>query len=354
MYYPVASRIAALTTVRRERLLPVTGHVLVSPGEMVGSADVIARCQLPGKVHVLDVSRTLGIPRSRVARTMRKSVGDTVQANELLAAPRGPLGRFGKGCRSPIDGEVIEIRDGLILIESAPPAFELRAHVQGKVTNVMPNRGAVISVTGALIQGVWGSGGEAEGVLKMLVDTPQKPLRGRAIDVSCHGTIVVGGRIMDKEVFEHAVQARVRGIVAGGMDAELRQAVLDLPIPVMLTEGFGALPMSELVFDLLKSHSGRGAMLTADTRTRRGARRPEVLIPLEGHSTAEEGSGMMPLKEGSQVRALRAPYLGAVGTVVDLPAQPRRIESGARLAVAVVDLDGEQVQIPLANLELIL
>ncbi len=354
MYYPVASRIAALTTVRRERLLPVTGHVLVSTGEVVGSADVIARCQLPGQIHVLDVCRTLGIPRSRVARTMRKSVGDTVNANELLAAPRGPLGRFRKGCRSPIDGEVIEIRDGLILIETAPPTFELRAHVQGAVTNVMPNRGAVISVTGALIQGMWGSGGEAEGVLKMLVDTPQKPLRGRAIDVSCHGTIVVGGRIVDEEVFEHAVQARVRGIVAGGMDARLRRAVLDAPIPVMLTEGFGALPMSELAFDLLRSNSGRGAMLTADVRTRRGARRPELLIPLEGHSAAKEGSGIMPLQEGSQVRALRAPYLGAVGTVVDLPAQPRRIESGARLAVAVVELDGEQVQIPLANLELIL
>ncbi len=356
MYYPVASRIAALTTVRRERILPVTGHVLVNPGEMVGPADVIARCQLPGEVHVLDVCRTLGIPRSRAARTIRKSVGDTVQTDELLASPRGPLSRFGKACRSPIDGEVIEIRDGLILIESAPSTFELRAHVRGEVTNVMPNRGAVISVTGALIQGMWGSGGEAEGVLKMLADTPQKPLRGRVIDVSCHGTIVVGGRIVDEEVFEHAVQARVRGIVAGGMDAGLRRAVLSLPIPVILTEGFGALPMSELVFDLLRSNGGREAMLTADTRTRRDARRPEVLVPLqEGQSTAEEGSGIMPLQEGSQVRALRAPYMGAVGTVVDLPAQPRRIESGARLAVAVVELhDGEQVQIPLANLESIL
>jgi hypothetical protein len=60
------------------------------------------------------------------------------------------------------------------------------------------------------------------------------------------------------------------------------------------------------------------------------------------------------MKAGVQVRALRAPHLGKVGTVVDLPARPQRIESGARLPVAVVDLDdGKQVSIPLANLELI-
>jgi len=355
MYYPVASRIAAQTTVRRERLLPAPGQVLVGPGEMVGPADVVARCQLPGEVKALDVCRAMGIPRSRVAKYVRRSVGDAVQANDLLASPRGMFSRFRKGCRSPVDGEVIEIRDGLILIESAATTFELRAHVRGEVTNVMPNRGVVVSVSGALIQGMWGSGGEAEGVLKMLVDSPQKPLRGRAIDVSCHGTIVAGGWIFDESVFEQAVEARVRGIIVGGMDAELRPSLQSLPFPVMLTDGFGATAMAQPAFALLQSNMGREALLSADTRTRRDARRPEVLIPLRnGHDASEGGPGILALEVGAQVRALRAPYLGNVGTVVDLPAQPRRIESGARLPVAVVELyDGKQVSIPLANLELI-
>lgn len=355
MYYPVSSRITDLTTVRRERLLPAPGQVLVGPGEMVGPADVVARCQLPGEVRVLDVCRTLGIPRARVAKYMRKSIGDTIQANDLLASPRGPLGRIRRGCRSPVEGQVVEIRDGLILIESAATTFELRAHIRGEVSNVMPNRGVVISVSGALIQGVWGSGGEAEGVLKMLVDNPQKPLRARAVDVSCHGTIVVGGQILDEAVLDQAIEARVRGIIVGGMDAGLCQNLKSLPFPVLLTEGFGALPMSQPVFSLLQSNMGREAMLSADTRTRRDARRPEVLIPLRAEGkVSSEGSGILPMKAGDQIRALRAPYLGGVGTVVDLPAQPQEVESGARLPVAVVDLqDGEQVSIPLANLELI-
>jgi hypothetical protein len=322
---------------------------------MVGPADVVARCQLPGEIRVLDVCRTLGIPRRRAAKYIRKSAGDTVQVNDLLAAPRGPLGQLRKGCRSPVEGQVVEVRDGLILIESAATTLELRAHIRGEVANVMPNRGVVITVSGALIQGVWGSGGEAEGVLKMLVDNPEKPLRARAIDVSCHGTIVAGGRILDETVLDQAVEARVRGIIVGGMDAGLCQNLDSLPFPVLLTEGFGPLSMSQPVFALLKDNAGREALLSADTRTRRDARRPEVLIPLpNGHDDSENDSDIPPMTVGVRVRALRAPHLGKVGTVVDLPTQPQRIESGARLRVAVVDIDdGEQVLIPLANLELI-
>jgi hypothetical protein len=219
----------------------------------------------------------------------------------------------------------------------------------------MPNRGVVITVTGALIQGMWGSGGEAEGVLKMLVDNPEKPLRARAIDVSCHGTIVAGGKILDEAVLEQAVEARVRGIIVGGMDAGLCQNLDSLPFPVLLTEGFGPLSMSQPVFALLKSNIGREALVSSDTRTRRDARRPEVLIPLpNGHGDSEQGSGILPMQAGVQVRALRAPHLGKVGTVIDMPTQPQRVESGARLPVAVVALDdGKQVSIPLANLELI-
>jgi hypothetical protein len=355
MFYPVSSRITALTTVRRERLLPAPGQVLVGPGEKVGPADVVARCQLPGEIRVLDVCRTLGIPRRRAAKYIRKSAGDTVQVDDLLAAPRGLLGRLRRGCRSPVEGQVIEVRDGLILIESAATTLELRAHIRGEVVNVMPNRGVVIAVSGALIQGMWGSGGEAEGVLKTLVDNPEKPLRTRAIDVSCHGTIVVGGRILDEAVLAQAVEARVRGIIVGGMDADLCQNLGSLPFPVLLTEGFGPLPMSQPVFELLKDNAGREALLSADTRTRRDARRPEVLIPLpNGHDGSEERPGSLPLTTGVRVRALRAPHLGRVGTVIDLPVQPRRIESGARVPVAVVDVDnGGQASIPVANLELI-
>jgi hypothetical protein len=295
----------------------------------------------------------LGVPRNRVAETLRKTVGDTIQAEELLAAPPGPLRGLRKSCRSPVSGQVVEIRTNLVLIESAATNLEIRAHIKGQVTNVMPNRGVVISATGALIQAVWGSGGEAVGVLKVVVDSPQKPLRPRSIDVSCHGTIVVGGRILEEAVLTQAVEAKVRGVIVGGANANLIPVLESLPFPVLITQGFGPLPISQPAFSLLHANAGREVMLSANTRSRRDATRPEILIPLraEGEMPGEDGE-MQPLQAGDRVRALRAPYLGALGTVADLPEQLRALESGARTRVATVNLeDGEQVLIPLANLE---
>jgi hypothetical protein len=354
MYYPAQTTIAPLVTIRRERLLPARGQVLVRPGEMVGPADVVARCQVAGEIRVVDVRQALKVRRERADRTLRKAAGDAVQAGEVLAAPRGLLGRL-RRCRAPMDGHVLAARNGMVLIEALPTTFELRAHMKGQIANIMPDRGVVISTVGTLIQGVWGSGGEAEGVLNMLVDSPQKPIRARSIDVSCRGTLVVGGRILDEETLKQAVETKVRGIVAGSASAGLRPALAALPFPVVLTEGFGTQSMSQQAFSLLQSHVGREAILNADTQTRWDVKRPEVIVPLRSdEEKTPEMPGPVPLETGMKVRATRAPHAGALGTVTHLPVQPQRVESGARLPVAEVDLEGEgPVLIPLANLELL-
>ena len=355
MYYLTETRAASSITIRRERLLPARGEVLAHPGEQVGPADVIARCQLPGDTQVVDVSRALGIRRERVAKYIGKNVGDVVQAGELLASHGGLLGRLKPTCRAPVGGQVVAVHDGLVLIEATPSNFELRAHLKGQVTNVMPGVGVVISTTGVLIQGMWGSGGEAEGVLKVLVDSPRKPLRARAIDVSCHGTIVTGGSGLDDKALEQAVVAQVRGIIVGSIGVDLRPLLKTLPFPVIITEGFGSYPMSQAIFALLQSNAGREAMISADTQVRWGARRPEIVIPLHPEEVmVAEDQGAFDLQVGAKVRGLRAPHLGAIGEVTDLPASPLTVESGTKLLVAEVAFeDAEPALIPVANLELI-
>jgi hypothetical protein len=354
MYYPVETRITPLTTIRRERLLPVPGQVLVRSGEVVGPSDVIARCHLPGEVRVVDVSRALGVRRDRIDKVLRKAVGDSVQANEVLAMPGGLFGRLRHSCRAPVEGQITAVRNGLVLIEAAAKTHELRAHVAGQIANVMPNRGVVISTSGALIQGVWGSGGESEGILKVVVDTPQRPIRPRSIDVSCHGTIIVGSWIMDEKVLEQAIEAKVRGIILGSVSFEQCSMLESLPFPVLITEGFGTVAMSQTVFDLLRSSTGREAMLSADIQTRWGAKRPEVLIPLR----AEEGMPAEdplppPLEVGMQVRVVKEPHFGSVGAITDLPTLPQIVGSGGRMPVAEVDFGEDRALIALANLELI-
>jgi hypothetical protein len=355
MYYPVETRVTPLTTIRRERILPARGEVLVQPGEFVGPADIVARCNLPGEVRVIDVSRDLGVQRDRTGRYLRKAEGDPLQAGDVLAAHGGILGRLRRTCRAPVAGSVLAVYKGLVLIEESATTFELAARLKGQVTNIMPDLGVVIATVGSLIQGVWSSGGESEGILKVLVDSPQKPLRAHAIDVSCHGTLLVGGRILDEKALEQAVEAKVRGIIAGSVNADLCPLLRSLPLPIMITEGFGTLPMAEPIFSLLQSNVGREAMLIASTRVDRAGARPELVIPLRAdESLPREESGPLALRVGMQVRVLRAPYLGAWGTVTELPPLPGVVETGARLPVASVDLgNGEPIQVPLANLELI-
>jgi hypothetical protein len=129
-----------------------------------------------------------------------------------------------------------------------------------------------------------------------------------------------------------------------------------LPFPVLITEGFGDVSISEVAFGLLHSNMGREAMLNADVQTRWGARRPEVLIPLRADDAAPADLPTpRALQVGDVVRAACPPHLGALGTVVALPKRPMPTESGARLPSALVDIDGteEAVTIPLANLEII-
>jgi hypothetical protein len=354
IHYPLGTRIARLTSVRVERLLPVQGEVLVAAGDWVEPSDVVARCQARGGIQVVDVGTALDMPHDRAAKLVLKSVGEKVQAGDVLAESKGMLGGSRRRCTAPVDGQVTALRKGWVLIESSPSTFELRAQMKGQVTGVIPDLGVVITAVGTLIQGAWGSGGDAEGVLKIAVDRPRKPLLARYLDASCHGTLLVAGRILDRHAVEQAVEAKVRGIIVGSVAAELVPLLQSVPYPALITEGFGDLPMSQEVFALLRNSTGREAMLRTGAETSLSAKRPEVLIPLKVEGELPpDANGPPSFRVGMLVRGLRAPHFGTTGTVVGLPALAQVMESGARLAVAEVERlkDGEIVPIPLTNLE---
>lgn len=355
MYFPVEARITPLTTLRRERLLPVRGAVLARHGESVGSADVIARCQLPGRLRMVDLGQALGVRREQATRYLLKNISETVQANELLAERSSPFGWRHRTCQAPADGRIVAIRSGQILIQEVGTPFELHAQVDGRVTSVIPERGVVISTVGALIEGSWGTGGGARGVLRMVVDDPQEPLLAQPLAGDLRGALIVAGWIPNESALEGALEAKVQGIIAGSVNAELCPLLQSLPYRVLITEGFGALPMSRPAFSLLTAFAGRKAAIRADFQAGWGVDRPEVVIPLEEEQELPpEEPGPLPLHVGARVRGLRVPYLGLVGTVTDLPVLPQLVESGAKLPVASVMLEsGASVSIPQVNLQLI-
>lgn len=352
MHYLSETRVVPLTNVRRERLLPQPGRILVNSGDEVAPTQVVGRTGLPSDFRIVPVGRLLDIPPSRVKRCLTIDLGDEVRQGQVIAKQRRLLGR---SARSPIDGMVTASGGGRILIEASPTPFELRAYISGTVSNVMGDRGVVVETKGAVIEGAWGTGGESVGVLNSMVRSPDRPLRGQAINPSCHGTILIGGSNLNERGLERAQEIEIAGIVTGGLPPELLPLVGELDFPVIATEGIGGIPMARPIFELLNTHEGREASLNGRARRHWDSVRPEIVIPLPAEEVpSTQSQPGTPLTVGAQVRAVRAPFAGAVGTVVDLPDYDHRIETGARIACAEVDLDQEgAVFIPLVNLEIL-
>ena len=59
----------------KKRILPIPGEVLVSQSQQVASDTVVARAELPGKVHVLNVVNQLGIMPEDLKDFMVKARG---------------------------------------------------------------------------------------------------------------------------------------------------------------------------------------------------------------------------------------------------------------------------------------
>ncbi len=255
--------------------------------------------------------------------------------------------------RAPFEGTITGYGRGRLLLEAEAARHQLQALVPGTVLQVWEGRGVLIETQGAHIQGAWGNGKEAFGVLRLVVRAARHALRAKRLDASAQGAIVVGGSSLDEETIDQAIEMQVRGIIVGGVPPLLIPRLKSLEFPVVVTEGIGTIPMSEATFKLLRSLDGREVSISGQLKTRWNRERPFLLVPMPSEIAAPVNPET-PLEVGSKVRGLRWPYLGQSGAVVDLPPGMSILESGARMHGAQVNFDGEDVFVPFPNLEQLL
>jgi len=129
----------------------------------------------------------------------------------------------------------------------------------------------------------------------------------------------------------------------------------DLGITVIVTEGFGRLPIAKRTFDLLGKLSGQKVSVNGATQIRAGVLRPEILVPRMNSGEHEKADAFgRGLTEGMIIRIIREPYFGKLATVVDLPAQLVPLETEAKVRVLRARLEnGNEVVVPRANVEMI-
>ncbi|MFI5370622.1 MAG: hypothetical protein ACHQ52_03620 [Candidatus Eisenbacteria bacterium] len=367
--YTPGLRVTPYAELWRERRLPLKGEVLVTTGTQVEPDTVVARTELPGNVQTLNLASKLSLDPERVPAAVTGTIGQRVAAGEVIAETRGLFGLLPQRVLAPVDGtlESVSAVTGQLVLREKPLPVEVNAYVQGEVAEVMPGEGVVVRTGAALLQGIFGVGGETFGEIALAVSAPDEELGPARITAAHRGKVVVGGARVSHAALMRAREVGVAAVVVGGFDdRDLRELLgrdlgvavtgsEDLGITLVLTEGFGRIRMAERSWRLLEHHQGRRASVSGATQIRAGVMRPEILIPCE-----PPGPGAHPetvargLELGVLVRVIRAPWFGGIGVVVDLPVALQFVDSGALVRVLTVEFStGERVTVPRANVELI-
>lgn len=350
MLAPV-THILPLTIIRRERVLPVSGKVLVRKGQKVGATDTLAEAQLYPEHLLMDIGRGLGMSAQRADHYLACQPGEQVTEGDVIA---GPVGFSRRVVRSPRAGTVLLAGGGQVLIEATGEPYQLKAGIPGDVVELISDRGAIVETTGALIQGVWGNGRIEFGVLTAVAKSPNDILTLDKLDVSLRGAIALAARCEDAEVFRSAEELPLRGLILASLSPALAARAAKVQFPVILLEGFGSQPMNPAAFQLLSTNERREVALNAEVWDVYESTRPELVIPLPSAGVLPQPAETEFFALDLRVRAVRPPHAGETGAIVELKSKSV-LPSGIQAAVAVVRLEtGGNVELPLANLEVLL
>ena len=319
---------------------------------------------------MVNVANILNIDAQDINEVMQVNEGEQVTKGQLIAETKGLFGLFKSNVESPVDGtlEVISETTGQIVLREPPIPVEIDAYMSGSIQNVLPEEGVVIESDGVFIQGIFGIGGESRGDIVIVTDDREGEITEDMITSDLEGKIIVGGSFISLNAYKKAIQTKVAGVVVGGFNYFDLEDILgyilgvaitgseDLVTSLIVTEGYGKIRMGQRTFDLLNEHNGKFASVNGATQIRAGVIRPEIVISLtqdqlKGDSKdvdASEG-----IREGSLVRVIRAPYFGRMGKVVELTPELRQMESETMVRIAIIEIDGKNVEIPRSNLEMV-
>lgn len=344
------SHVLPIAKISRLRVLPVPGKVLVRAGQNVDATDVIAEAVLHPEHITLDVARGLGVERSKANRFIQRDIGEDVSSGSVIANRPG----LGRVVRAPSGGKLVAISGGKVLLQVNSKPYQLKATIPGSVHQVEADFGAVIETNGSWVQGIWGNGKLNVGTLETSAEDPSEVLKAENLDPSQRGSIILSGHCNDRKTLEALKKLQMNGLIIGSLPTQLLPIATRMPYPIVITDGFGKLPMNKSAFELLASNVKRHTTLNATILNRIKGEFPEIIIPLESSANAPIPVDLEKLRVGLLVRILKSPYAGAVGTLNRLLTGQYRFPGGLRAEAAEVLFDNEETTIvPLANIEVL-
>ena len=369
--YTPSLKVKSRCLIKKSRILPIKGKVLVSKGDNVDFETIVARTYIPGNPVIIRADEILGVPTTDVMVFMIKKIGDEVEENEIMGRYSPFFGLFKKEIKSPISGTLESYSEttGQMILRGENIVVDVNAYIKGKISEVIPEEGVVIETEGSFIQGIFGIGGERQGEIHVVAESIDDLLTEDKILPDHSGKIIIGGKCVTLEAIKKASQLGVKGIVTGGIKGEDIKEFLgydigvaitgeeEINLSIIVTEGFGEMKMSNRIFNLFKKLEGKQAAINGTTQIRAGVIRPEIIIPLDFDSDSEEDTHDLlseGMTTGTPLRIIAEPYFGEIGEVLNLPVQLQSVETGSLVRVLDVMLrNGKKVTVPRANVEII-
>ncbi|VAW31544.1 hypothetical protein MNBD_CHLOROFLEXI01-4290 [hydrothermal vent metagenome] len=340
------------TKIRRERVLPKGGEIVVRVGQEVSPIQVVARTTMATDFAILSAAEKLEVAPEALAEYLQVEKGASVEAGAVLASRKRLLGK--RQVVSPVDGIFFDVVNGRIAIQPTSDWLEMRALVSGRIVSYIGDRGVMIETSGSLIQAAWGSGQEGAGKLMLVSSTPSALLTPDQLGGDVTGKLLVIGYLNSVELFHRAEDLGVRGLIVGSTTAELCQASRSSPLPLIVTDGIDANGMLPPIFDLLQQANGRSASLFGRYNAAIG-QRPEIILPQAATLGLDATTVKQNLTLGQLVRILGTTQAARVGTIKHIYQRLQPTPIGVKTYGVDVELaDGQLLFVPIANLDIII
>lgn len=362
---------SVVTHVRRR--IVGEGEIAVKTGQIIEPQDILGEDIVDAGFSSINLARLLKVPPSHVGRFLERPVGSKFYQGELVALKKGFLGLGEQVVTSPTDcvAEELNLVTGELRLKLLPKKHKIFAGMFGVVDAVSSSGEIVIRTQATEIFGLFGSGIQRFGELIILGDKASLTTKLQIKNLHA-GMILVSGALILGAALREAVGMDAAGVIIGGINARDAKAICgetrpgmqkdtDMGTSLVVTEGFGPLPIGEDIFDILKEHEGRLCLISGNSA--------KVILPsIDADSIMNLRKVALPLADkdrkptlkkgaevsvGSRVRMIWPPFMGYTGKIVAVDSLPTTLPSGVSTYLVTVEMSFKKIKIPINNIELI-
>lgn len=350
-----AAKIISSGQVRCSRRLTRNGTVMVFPGQVTDPTMQIAWRKIWRKHFSINLYEALELPRgTRLQDYLLINEGDFISVNEPIARRTD---RKTRTLNALYSGRFLGISSGNLIFESDSEDLEtVQAGFPGTVSEIIPDRGAVIETVGAYAAGVWGNNRMGQGILLTLNDIARDGIFDtKSLGMAMSGSVVFANTCYDPDVLQASARLSPGGLIFGSLPSALLPIAEQLPFPVIVTDSIGAGRISDPIYNLLGENIIKCAYLYSAPPRGNLPGAAEIIIPQDDYSS-EKSSLLSDAAVGARVRILDGYYAGEIGFIVELLPQESDEDSatepiGDRVRVCI-DADTD-ITLPVNNIELL-